>query len=73
MSYYYIIPMILTVVYAFAYGLVHVLLALFDRLNFFWDWWDVKRKEYPFLVILEFIYFGLILYYIVYCELSGNT
>ena len=73
MFYYYIIPIILTVIFAFAYGLVHLLLALFDRLNFFWDWWDEKRKRFPFLIALEFVYFGLILYYIVYCELSGNT
>lgn len=73
MFYYYIIPLILTVVFIFAYMLVQVLLALFDRLNFFWDWWDELRKQYPFLICLEFVYFGLILYYIVYCELSGNT
>ena len=73
MFYYYIIPIILTIVFAFSYLLVHLLLALFDRLNFFWDWWDELRKDYPILIGLEFIYFGLILYYIVYCELSGNT
>lgn len=73
MFYYYIIPVILTIVFAFAYMLVQLVLALFDKLNFFWDWWDEQRKAYPFLIALEFIYFGLILYYIVYCELSGNT
>ena len=73
MFYYYVVPIILTVVFAFSYMLVHLLLALFDRLNFFWDFWDKQRKDYPFIIILEFIYFGLILYYIVYCELSGNT
>ncbi len=73
MSYYYIVPLILTLVFAFSYLLVHLLLALFDKLNFFWDWWDEVRKNYPIVIIFEFIYFGLILYYIVYCELSGNT
>ena len=70
---YYLIPVVLTVLYAFAYGMVQLMLAFFDHLNFFWDWWDKQRKALPFLVILEFIYFGAILYYIVYCELSGNT
>ena len=73
MFYYYIVPIILSVVFAFSYMLVHLLLALFDRLNFFWDFWDNLRKDFPFVIIIEFIYFGLILYYIVYCELSGNT
>ena len=73
MSYYYIVPIILTVVFAFSYALVHLLLALFDRLNFFWDAWYQIRKDYPFVIVFEFVYFGLILYYIVYCELSGNT
>lgn len=73
MFYYYIIPLVLTALFTFSYMLVHLLLALFDRLNFFWDWWDNIRKQYPIVICLEFIYFGLILYYIVYCELSGNS
>lgn len=73
MSYYYIIPLILTIIFSFSYALVHLLLALFNKLNFFWDFWDKFRKDYPFVIVFEFIYFGLILYYIVYCELSGNT
>ncbi len=73
MGYYYIVPTFLTVLFVFSYLLVHTLLAAFDRLNFFWDWWDDRRKAFPPLIIVEIIYFGAILYYIVYWELSGNV
>ena len=73
MGYYYAIPTFLTLLFAFSYLLVHTLLAAFDRLNFFWDWWDRQRKAYPILIGAEIAYFGAILYYIVYWELSGNV
>jgi hypothetical protein len=53
--------------------LVHLLLGIFDKLNFFWDWWDSKRKAIPALIAVELIYFAGILYYIVYWELSGSV
>jgi hypothetical protein len=73
MAYYYAIPIFLTLLFAFCYLLVHALLGIFDRLNFFWDWWDGKRKRYPLLIGVEIVYFAAILYYIVYWELSGNV
>ncbi|MDD3147636.1 MAG: hypothetical protein PHD82_10065 [Candidatus Riflebacteria bacterium] len=73
MAYYYIIPVCLTLLFAFSWGLVHTLLAIFDRLNFFWDWWDGQRRAFPILLGVEIAYFAAILYYIVYWELSGNV
>ncbi len=73
MAYYYIIPACLTLLFAFSWALVHTLLAVFDRLNFFWDWWDRQRKAFPILIGAEIAYFAAILYYIVYWELSGNV
>lgn len=73
MGYYYAIPVFLTLLFAFSYLLVHTLLAVFDRFNFFWDWWDRKRRAYPILIGIEIAYFAAILYYIVYWELSGNV
>jgi hypothetical protein len=73
MGYYYVIPVFLTLLFTFCYLLVTVLMAVFDRLNFFWDWWDDKRRAFPFLIGVEFAYFAAILYYIVYWELSGNV
>jgi hypothetical protein len=73
MAYYYIVPVFLTLVFIFSYLLVHLLLGFFDRLNFFWDWWDKLKKKIPALIVLEIAYFGAILYYIVYWELSGNV
>ncbi|GAB4278771.1 MAG: hypothetical protein Kow0029_22310 [Candidatus Rifleibacteriota bacterium] len=73
MAYYYVVPSFLTGLFVFSYLLVHFLLAIFDRLNFFWDWWDDMRKAFPLLFLVELAYYGAILYYIVYWELSGNT
>lgn len=73
MTYYYVIPLFLTALFVFSYLLVHFMLAVFDRLNFFWDRWDSLRKRYPILIGAELAYFGAILYYIVYWELSGST
>jgi len=73
MGYYYIVPTFLTILFMFSYLLVHFMLGVFDRLNFFWDWWDDKRKAFPALIVVELAYFGAILYYIVYWELSGNV
>jgi hypothetical protein len=69
---YYAIPLFLTVLFAVAYLIVHLMLLCFDLLNPFWDWWDGLRKKYPFLIGAELIYFAAILYYIVYYELSGS-
>lgn len=73
MSYYYVVPAFLTVLFVFCCLFVRFMLAFFDRFNFFWDWWDSKRKAFPALIIVEIAYFGAILYYIVYCELSGSA
>ncbi|NLV94432.1 MAG: hypothetical protein GX031_07790 [Candidatus Riflebacteria bacterium] len=72
MLYYYAIPFALTLLFAFAYLLVQIMLVLFDLLNPFWDYWDTIRKKYSILIGFEFIYFAAILYYIVYYELSGT-
>ncbi|MCK9456679.1 MAG: hypothetical protein BWY02_00675 [bacterium ADurb.Bin157] len=72
MLYYYAIPFALTLLFAFAYLLVQIMLVLFDLLNPFWDYWDTIRKKYSILIGFEFIYFAAILYYIVYYELSGS-
>jgi hypothetical protein len=72
MLYYYAIPFALTVLFAFAYLLVQIMLMLFDLLNPFWDYWDTIRKKHSILIGFEFIYFAAILYYIVYYELSGS-
>lgn len=73
MAYYYVIPIFLTLLFAFCYLLVHVMLGVFDRLNFFWDWCDDMRKAFSPLIGIEIAYFAAILYYIVYWELSGNV
>lgn len=49
------------------------MLGLFDRINPLWDLWDRWKEKFPAIVIIEFVYFGAILYYIVYWELSGTT
>lgn len=72
MLYYYAIPFALTVLFAFAYLLVQIMLMLFDLLNPFWDYWDTIHKKHSILIGFEFIYFAAILYYIVYYELSGS-
>lgn len=72
MLYYYAIPFALTLLFAFAYLLVQIMLVLFNLLNPFWDYWDTIRKKYSILIGFEFIYFAAILYYIVYYELSGS-
>jgi hypothetical protein len=68
-----VVPTFLTALFVFSYLLVHFLLAVFDRLNFFWDWWDTQRKKHPSMIVVEVAYFAAILYYIVYWELSGNV
>jgi hypothetical protein len=73
MTYYYVVPTFLTALFIFSYLLVHFLLGVFDRLNLLWDWWDDIRKAHPWVIALELVYFGAILYYIVYWELSGNV
>jgi hypothetical protein len=73
MNYYYAVPTFLTLLFVFSYLLVHILLAIFDKLNFFWDWWDDMRKKFPALIAIEVAYYVAVLYYIVYWELSGNV
>jgi len=72
MFYYYVIPTFLTLVFLASYWLVHVLLMIFDALNFFWDWWDSLKRGLPFLPIIEFLIIGGFIYYIVKWELSGT-
>ncbi len=72
MFYYYITPAYLTGIFVGSYALVHVLLVVFDYLNFFWDWWDDKKRDYPFMGYLEFVILAGFVYYIVRWELSGT-
>lgn len=71
-GFYYLIPLYLTVLYAFSYFLVFISLKVFDCCNSFWDKWEGFRKDFPPLIIVEIAYFGAVLYYIVYYELSGT-
>ncbi|GEM_PF-792035 len=71
MALYYIIPAYLTAVFVAAYWIVQILLTVFDALNFFWDWWDAKRKVYPLMAYSEFFILGGFVYYIVKWELTG--
>ena len=71
MAYYYFIPCYLTAVFLTSYGVVRLMLSVFDALNFFWDWWDRQRRAFPVMVILEWIILLGFVYYIVYWELSG--
>ncbi|MBF0545538.1 MAG: hypothetical protein HQM08_13940 [Candidatus Riflebacteria bacterium] len=71
MLYYYIIPFYLTGVFLISYTVVRVMLSIFDFFNFFWDWWDKKRRQFPWLFLLEIAIIGAFIYYIVYWELSG--
>ena len=72
MAYYYFIPCFLTMVFVASYWLVHGLLAVFDRLNFFWDWWDDLRRAWNPLAYVEFVILAGFVYYIVKWELSGT-
>lgn len=72
-SFYYAVPLYLTIIYAFSYFMVFISLKVFDCVNVFWDKWEGFRKAFPPLVIAELAYFGAVLYYIVYYELSGTS
>lgn len=72
MFYYYIAPFYLTGVFLGSYLVVRVLLAMFDFFNFFWDWWDEKKRNLPFMLLFEIMILGGFVYYIVWWELSGT-
>lgn len=72
MTYYFAIPSYLTAVFLVSYWLVHLLLMIFDSLNFFWDWWDDLRRVFPALFVAEYLILAGFVYYIVKWELSGT-
>ena len=72
MLYYYVVPLYLTGVFLGSYFLVRMLLGIFDFFNFFWDWWDEKKRDYPIMGWLEYIILAAFVYYIVLWELSGT-
>jgi len=72
MAYYYVIPFFLTLVFVASYWLVNILLWIFDRLNFFWDWWDDLRRSFGPVAYLEVVILVGFVIYIVKWELSGT-
>jgi len=72
MTYYFVIPSFLTLVFVVSYLLVNLLLMAFDSLNFFWDWWDGLRRVFPALFVAEYAILGGFVYYIIKWELSGT-
>lgn len=72
MFYYYAVPTILTGIFLGSYFLVRFLLGVFDFFNFFWDWWDDRKRDFPSMGYAEFVILSGFVYYIVRWELSGT-
>lgn len=73
MLYYLLVPAYLTALFFACYWGVRGILRLFDKVNFFWDWWDDKKQHWPSMGYIEFVVLGLIVWYIVRYELQGST